>query len=303
MGFIRHAVRTLQDGRTVAMYPFHISMEGLESQILCRDDSDYDYYVKNIFVCSLRCNIIVIMYAVVSNHAHIAVLAMCHEDARKYGEEVKRIYGMYLSKKYGIHALESTDVDVQSLYSDQYVRNTLAYIVRNALDNSDSIRNYKWTGFRGTFRKEPPPGCRPVNSLRVREVRNIFHSHQNLKSVSWLINENNELEPWGACDRWYLEDAFFNDEAYFMKLIGSVNMAEMEEKLVIAPRNMVKDNELLIIANETAEKWFSKPVSSLSVERKISLVTFLSHTQHTTIPQLARVIGLPKDKVTAIISR
>ena len=142
MGFIRQAVRTLPDGRTVLLHPFHISMEGLESQILCRDESDYDYYVKDIFVCSLRCNVIVIMYAVVSNHAHIAVLAICAEDAKKYGEEVKRIFGMYFSRKYGIQVLESTDVDIQSLNDDQYVRNALAYIIRNALDNCNSIREY-----------------------------------------------------------------------------------------------------------------------------------------------------------------
>lgn len=303
MGFIRQAVRTLPDGRTVLMHPFHISMEGLESQILCRDESDYDFYVKDIFVCSLRCNVIVIMYAVVSNHAHIAVLAICAEDAKKYGEEVKRIYGMYYSRKYGIQALESTDVDIQSLNDDQYVRNALAYIIRNALDNCNSIREYKWTGFRATFRKDPPTRCRLVKTLTVRETKAIFHTHQNLKSVPWLINENNELEPWGACDMWYLEEAFFNNEAFFMKTVGGVNMAAMEEKLVIAPRKMILDNELLIIANETAQKWFSTPVSSLSVERKINLVTFLSHTQHTTISQLARVIGLPKERVAAILSR
>ena len=52
-------------------------MKGLESLILYRDDDDYDAMVKILCLCARRKNVIVIIYTVVSNHCHVAVLAGC----------------------------------------------------------------------------------------------------------------------------------------------------------------------------------------------------------------------------------
>ncbi len=42
MRFERCPLVELSDGKIVRMYPFHISMEGMESKILFKDDDDYD---------------------------------------------------------------------------------------------------------------------------------------------------------------------------------------------------------------------------------------------------------------------
>ena len=86
----RTVLRRLPDGSGAYVSPFHISMKGHEKLILFRDDEDYDAMVKILCVCAKRKNVIVIIYAVVSNHCHMAVLSKTQEDARKYGLEVKR---------------------------------------------------------------------------------------------------------------------------------------------------------------------------------------------------------------------
>lgn len=124
---LRIAERVLPDGTRKKVQPFHISMEGMESLVLCRDDEDYDAMVKILCVASRRKNVIIIIYAVVSNHCHVAVLAKRQAEAHEYGQEVKRMYSMWLSRKYDVRrALKLVDVKAILLDNDWYVRNALA---------------------------------------------------------------------------------------------------------------------------------------------------------------------------------
>ena len=305
MAFDRIAVRTLPDGSTCKLYPFHISMEGLENAILCRDDEDYDVYVKNIFVCARRKNVIVVMYVVVSNHGHMAILAKNLDDAISFGEEIKKIYSMYFSHKYGRQKiLLKTDVNIQLLGDSWYVRNALAYIVRNAMDNLCMVEDYKWSGYRGVFRNGAHlENCRRVSSLTRREKEALFHTHDNLSDVNWLINKLGELEPASCCDTRYLEDAFDNDHAFFLKIIGTQNMADMDYKLVSGPRSLLPDRELLEKAEDLSKSWFAKTIAEINHEKKIKLITFLYRTSHTTVAQLSRIFGLERATVERIVKR
>ena len=136
MRFERNPIRKLPDGTVSKVYPFHISMEGLETCILCRDDEDYDVFVKIFHTCSLRKNVIIIIYAVVSNHGHAVVLAESQDSADGYGDEIKRMYSMYFNRKYGEKsALKHVDTKAIWLNNGWYLRNSIAYDIRNAMDN------------------------------------------------------------------------------------------------------------------------------------------------------------------------
>ena len=67
--------RSFPGGKMYEMQPYHVCMKGLENAVLFRDDDDYDAMVKIICVCARRKGVRVIIYAVVSNHCHIAILA------------------------------------------------------------------------------------------------------------------------------------------------------------------------------------------------------------------------------------
>ena len=183
----RIVLRRLPDGRASYVFPFHISMKGLESLILYRDDDDYDAMVKILCLCARRKNVIVIIYTVVSNHCHVAVLAGSQAEADDYGQEAKRMYSMWFRNKYGqSRALVGVDIKAIALDSDWYVRNALAYIPRNALDNGCNVNEYKWSGFNAMFRDKNYPGAIPVKSLTKRQRREIMHTGDNLDHVPWL---------------------------------------------------------------------------------------------------------------------
>ena len=297
----RIVTRTLPNGIQANVQPFHVSLKGLEDAVLCRDDSDYDAMVKYIALCARRKNVIVIIYAVVSNHCHEAVLARSQSEANAFGEELKRVYSMWFSKRYreeGI--LQKVDSKAIVLDNDWYVRNALAYIPNNALDNLCPVHEYRWSAFRAMFRHHKEmwkPGIKPVALLHKREREVIMHTGERLHDVRWQLDEDNMLAPESFCDTEYLEQAFNHDQAFWLKTIGTLNPAEMEEKLVNAPRVLLPDSELFKEVTDICRRWFSVEISQLPIEKKMRLLPYLWRSRKTTVNQLARILGIERRTV------
>lgn len=299
----RIVCRELPDGSIRNVQPFHISLEGLEKAILCRDDTDYDAMVKVLCVSARRKNVILVIYAVVSNHCHAAVLAASQKEADAYGQDVKKVYSMWFNRRHGGKGiLQKVDIKALCLDSDWYVRNALAYIPRNALDNGCNINEYRWSGYRAMFCRQDGQG-REVASLSKRERIALLHTGDRLDDVAWRIDGDGCLIPSSICDHTYLEQAFENDQAFFLKVIGNQNVAEMQHKLVEGPRRMQPDSDYYKTVEEISLRWFQTPVSDLSLERKIRLVPYLYRTTRTTVPQLARILGLDRARLAAILGK
>lgn len=295
-------MRELPDGSIRNVMPFHVCMKGLEEAVLCRDEQDYDILVKIIFLAARSKNVIVVIYSVVSNHCHALVLSPCQECADACAAEIKRRYSMWFTRKYGERRImKGVKVSAQILTDRWHIRNTLAYIPRNALDNGQDVNTYKWSGYRGMFCREKPRNLRRVDTLSVREARSLFHSADKLDKVPWMLDSDNGLEPFSACDHAYLEQAFENDQAFFLKTVGSINTAEMHFALEERPFNLLPDTELYKSVNETAGKWFGNDLGSLSLEKKYRLLPYVYRTRKTTVSQLARVFGIGREIVREIL--
>ena len=295
-------LRELPDGRRKMVRPFHISMEGRESFIICRDDEDYDVMVKTIAVGCRRKNVVLIIYAVVSNHFHFAALAEHQAAAYEAAEEVKRVYSMWLRKRYGIaHALDKADVQAIPLGTSQHTRNALAYIPRNALDNKCNVNEYPWSGFRAMFCADNPEGCVQVCSLSSRASQEVMHTNMPLKDVPWLLDTNLRLVPRSICDWEYLEQAFEHDPAYWMRTVGGVNSAQMQEMLIDGPREMKPDSEVRKAADELCESWFGRPLSKSSIEQRGKLMYYFYRMKKTTVSQMARVFEMDQYRVQRML--
>lgn len=299
----RIVLRTLPSGEQANVQPYHISMKGLKTAILCRDEEDYGVLVKYIAICSHRKNVIVIIYAAVSNHCHIAVLAKSYVEACEFAEELKRIYAQWIHTKYREKKLlRNVDVQAILLDNDSYVRNALAYIPRNAADNGSSIDTYRWSGYRAMFSGKKTGGI-PVNKYTRREQDRIMHSREDLKDVKWEVDGYGELIPESFCDVEYLEQVFNNDQAFWLRMVGGVNTAEMEETLVEAPRRMLPDSEFYKVVADIVDRWFKTDIGQLTTEKKKRILPYLWRTRKTTVNQLARVIGLDREEVKRAIKK
>lgn len=279
-------------------------MEGLERTILCRDGEDYDAMVKILCVSARRKNVVLVIYAVVSNHCHAVVLARYQQDADDYGGEVKRMAAMWFSRKYGESGvLKGTDVKAICLDSDWYVRSALAYVPRNALDNGCNVNEYPWSGYRAMFSQDVSKrvNVRPVSSLHRDEMRRIMHTADKLKDVPWLLDDSGRLIPSSICDSAYLEQAFGNDQSFFLRTIGSLNPAEMNQKLIDNPRKRLTDSEFYKHTAAVSLRWFKAELSRLSLEQKARLIPYISRTMKTSVPQLARTFGLDRDVIRKML--
>lgn len=295
--------RTLPNGRRCYVYPYHVCLEGLETLVLCREDEDYDAVVKYISVCAQRKNVIVITYAVVSNHCHCAILARNQEEADAYAQELKRMCAMWFSKKYNEKSiLKKCGISAILIDNDWYLRNALSYILRNALDNGCDIHKYHWCGYSAAFGRKDDSGTRMVAGLSKRERRAIMHTDDDLRHVLWRLDKENRLLPASICDTDYMEQAFEHDPAFFLKSIGSVNTEEMRDRLVVSPRTMQPDTEFYKRANDTAKRWFGAEIGELPVPKKLRLVPYLFRTGKTTARQMGRALGLEKELIERAIN-
>lgn len=301
---LRVVERRLPDGTTRRVQPFHMSMEGLETAILCRDEDDYDALVKIMCVAARRKNVIVVIYVVVSNHCHAGILATSQVSADEYGQEVKRIYSMWFTKRYGENnVLRHVDIKAIALDSDSYVRNALAYIPRNALDNGCNVNEYAWSGYRAMFSGQSHGNGLSVRMLTKREREKIMHTGDDLRDTEWILDNKRRLVPESWCDTAYLEQAFENDPAFFLKAIGSQNSAEMHQVLVENPRERLPDSEFFKYVNNLSDKWFHKNIGELTLDRKLRIASYLFRTMRTSVNQLSRALSLERDKISAAVKR
>lgn len=301
---LRTAVRTLPDGTVRQVHPFHVCVKGLEMEVLCRDSEDYDAMVKVICVAARRHNILVIIYCVVSNHCHVAVLATRQEDVALFAIDLKKIYSMWFHKRHGkSHVLHGVDVKSILLSTDWHIRNVLAYIPRNALDNGHNVHDYEWSGYRAMFCACEQEEGWPVARLSRRERAAIMHTGDSLKDVRWMLDKDDRLIPRSFCDYTFLEQAFENDQAYFLKTIGGLNAAQMQYLLEEKPYTFEHDSEFFKLAEETCLRWFNAPVAKLSADMKVRVIPFLYRTTRTSVPQLARVMSLPREQIARILEK
>ena len=140
-------------------------------------------------------------------------------------------------------------------------------------------------------------------SLTRREKEAFFHTHDSLKGLPWIVTIDGELEPASACDHAYLEAAFGNDQAFFLKTIGTVNMAEMQQKLVDNPRQRQNDTEFLKTVDSISNGWFKCKLIDLPLEKKVRLLPYVYRAYRTTIAQIARCFGMDPNTVARKIGK
>ena len=240
-----------------------------------------------------------------SNHGHATILASSQADADAFKEEWLRMYSQYFSRKYRQRKiLRHTSAAALYLDSDWYLRNTLAYVPKNALDALSRVEDYRWSGYRGMFcQGKAPNGIRKAWTMTRREKEACFHTHDSMDGVPWLVNSAGELEPASACDHGYLESAFGNDQAFFLKTIGTVNMAEMQQKLIDNPRQRQNDTEMLKTIDSLSNAWFKCGILNLPREKKARLIPYVYRTFRTSIAQLARCFGVDPDTVSRMVGK
>lgn len=99
------------------------------------------------------------------------------------------------------------------------------------------------------------------------------------------------------------ERAFRHSGKSFLYYLGCCNDARMEYELTCQPLIHVSDQDMNeTVAKHVAGRFRDKNISDLTSAEKCSILKSLYFNNRTSIPQLSRILGLPRQLIQRILS-
>ena len=285
---------------------YHVCTDGQESPIIMREVEDYRIAQNYLAIAAWTTDVYILAYSIMSNHIHSAVICKNRKAAEQFIRKFKQLYSMYLYNKYGIkQALHGIGDSITLIDSIQYLRNCIAYILRNALCAKicTKIEDYRWSSYSCYFNKSKTEIYKPASSLGVREKKRILKTHTDLSDCPYLIDKDGYIVSKSFVRYDLVERIFKNSGRYFLFHLGTCNDSQMEYEMACKPLTKVNDTDMIIAAEKAASTRFQgKNLSDLDIKARCSLIKYLYFNNKTTVPQLSRVLGLSRSLVSRILS-
>lgn len=284
---------------------YHVCTDGQESPLLMRGHEDYQMARTFLALAAWKVGLELIVYSIMSNHVHALVLSPDRKLVEKFIHLFKRLLSTHLRNKYGIQkALHGIQDSITLIDSIQYMRNCIAYILRNALCAKvvSKIEDYPWSSYSCYFNRKSQSG-RHISVLGVRETRALLKTREDLSQSPFHIDENGHILDSSFVRSDIVEKTFLNSGRFFLLALGTCNDARMEYEMACKPLMRVNDTEIAIAAEDLARTRFKgKGLAELNSRDKCSMIKNLFFNNKTSIPQLSRVLGLPRRLISQILS-
>lgn len=283
---------------------YHVCTDGHESPLLLNDKDDYDTARIYLAIAAWKTGVQLVVYCIMSNHIHALVTCDERKQADKFIKLFKKLISFYLNKKYGISkALHGIPDSIILIDSIQYLRNCIAYILRNAISAKvcSRIEDYRWSSYSCYFSKKELG--RHISTLGAREIRARFKTRENLSKSPFYIDEKGDIQDSSFIRHDIVERAFGNSGRFFLLALGTCNDAKMEYEMACKPLMRVNDSEIASVAEDLARTKFNgNGLSDLNTKEKCSMIKNLFFNNRTNIPQLSRVLGLSRNLISQILS-
>ena len=285
---------------------YHICTNGHDTPILLKDEEDFITACNFIAIVAWKLKVDILAYIVMSNHLHTLIASQNRSEAKKFIRLLKQEISTYLKNKYGMrHCFEGVSDSISLVDSEKYLQNCIAYILRNAICAKicKKLEAYPWSSYSSYFNKHSGSKLRTVASLGIRERRRLLKSRLDLRNAPFTIDENGRI-----CNQSFVrfdivEKAFHNSGKMFLSFLGRCNDAQMEYEFAVKPQIRIDDYNLVATAEKLVGSWFNgKALSELTTSEKCRIVKNLFFNNKTTIPQLSRILGLPRELITQVLS-
>lgn len=284
---------------------YHISTEGLEQVTLLKDEEDYRVAWNYLALVAWRTGVDIVAFVLMSNHIHTLLACRDIIQARKAIALFKQLLSTYLRNKYGVsHVLHNSSDSISLIDSIKYLRNCIAYIFRNPISARICTKpeEYKWSSYHSCFRSAACGNARNMADMKYRERRQVMHSSRNLSECPLLVDDYGYVTLDSFVRNDIVSNAFLNSGKSFMYHLGSCNDAKTEYELVYQPMREVTDNDMYeAVSRYVAVRFRDKAISDLTTAEKCSILKALFFNHKTTVPQLSRIIGLPRELVRKML--
>ena len=299
----------MEDCRLEDLYDgnfYHVCTEGMERDVLFRDDEDFLVARNYLALSAWKNKVFVLVFSLMSNHVHVLVASHDRRRTQIFIRYFKQLYSTYMHNKYGRKEALRGQADSIALISDmKYFRNCVAYILRNAICAKicRKVEEYPWSSYETYFRDDSESSGVCISSLSERHKRKVLKTRMNLDGCPYRIDEDGNIEVASFVRSDLVQLAFNRSGKFFLYHLGYCNDTQMEYEFVSRPQFHANDQDLFLAAEKLAAERFSeKSLSQLTVSQKCAMLKNLFFNNRSTIPQLARVMGIPRELVRKVLS-
>ena len=284
---------------------YHVCTNGLEENVIIKDDEDYRIALNYLAITSLKTGVFLICYCWMSNHFHFLIACPDKTEALSFIRYYKKLYSTYLHSKYGTKAaLHGVEDSISQIDTLRYLQNCIAYILRNpvAARVCARIEDYKWSSIDCYFRDKGTSRLHRLSEFSERKKRLILRSHGFPQLNDLYIDDRGCIANQSFVRGHIVERAFWNSGRAFLNGLGRCNDVQMEYELVCRPLLGVNDAEMnRVVEGLVRARYPGKQIQDLSVASRCNLVKHIYFGNKTTVPQLARVLGLSRELVRKVL--
>lgn len=285
---------------------YHVCTEGLESDVIMRDDEDFIVARNYIALSAWKTKVFIVAFCLMSNHVHVLVASKNRSQALNFIRHFKQIYSTYLYNKYGRNNALKGQAESIALISDiKYLRNCIAYILRNPVSAKvcRKLDEYRWSSYGAYFTSDPDSQKMPVTSLKGRARKKILKTRMNIDECQYCVDQDGNITVNSFVRSDLVHLAFNRSAKLFLYHLGCCNDAQMEYEFVHRPMVQSSDQDLLSALEVViAQRFKGKDIALLTTSEKTSMLKYLFFNYKSTIPQLSRVLGLPRELVRKVLS-
>lgn len=284
---------------------YHVCTKGLESKLLFYDDNDYQKAVNVLAIVSWVTNVNIFAYCFMTNHLHILIGAKDRDAAECFMIMFKKDYSQYYARRYRAdRIMKRVVVTVKEMCDIPYVRNCVAYVLRNPVDGGlvKAAEKYEWSSIGCYFSGEP---CRSqqLSCMSIRQIKSIIGTHRDIRDSKMRVDDKG-IVPKSFVDYRLVENLFQNSSAYFWSQILKVDSAQMEYDLAVGADMRYNDYEMIARISDIAGKWFGKPtVSELSIRDRCKIAGYMYRRLNSGIPQISRLLGIERRLVKELLGK
>lgn len=285
---------------------YHVCTDGLEQMTLLKDEEDFKTAWNYLALSAWRAGVCVVAFILMSNHVHELLACREAEQADRTIKLYKKLISTFLKRKYGTsRILHRTEDCIATIDTIQYLKNCIAYILRNAVCAKICPRpeDYRWSSYACIFSDRKKTASRPVSGLTFTEKRRLLKTGMDISDCPLRIDEDGliTLDSFVRSD--LVEKAYRHSGKSFLYYLGCCNDAKMEYELACQPLMHVSDQDMYeTIRKHVANRFHGKELSELSSSEKCSILKSVFFSNRTSIPQLSRIMGLPRQLIQRILS-
>lgn len=270
--------------------------------IVFTNETELKYGTSLLGLCAKSIPTIrILTFQLMNNHIHILATGS-REDLLSMFARFKRMLERYLNANGRFGVLSSFSPFLQQIMDLPHLRNTIAYINRNAyIVNPSALPfSYPWGANRFFFNPEAKTRHRESGKRMSQVVRQELTHSRMFDYVEGLYMVDGYVSPMSFCDVVYAESFFASARQYFICISKSVESHKDIAKS-IGESIFYTDSDLYNIALAIAkEKYNCASIRTMSVVSKIELAQALHYDYNATARQVQRMLCLDENTVSQL---